>query len=46
MRAKSPNLTPPTPSTGAHLSPTEQTFEGQHPQTPASRRNAHHSLGY
>ncbi|WP_375493192.1 hypothetical protein [uncultured Nostoc sp.] len=29
-------ITPSIQSTGAHLTPIEQTFEGQHPQTPGS----------
>ncbi|MCC5670481.1 hypothetical protein LC653_43575 [Nostoc sp. CHAB 5784] len=39
-------LTPSIQSTVVHLTPVEQTFEGKHPQTPASHRNAHQSLGY
>ncbi|MCW5318096.1 hypothetical protein GTQ43_31365 [Nostoc sp. KVJ3] len=36
-------LTPSIQSIAAHLSPIEQTCQGQDPQTPASRRDAHHS---
>ncbi|MDZ8140976.1 MAG: hypothetical protein RM049_37765 [Nostoc sp. DedQUE04] len=36
-------LTPSIQSTAAHRQAVEQTFWGKHPQTPASRRNAHHS---
>ncbi|MCC5650013.1 hypothetical protein LC609_09220 [Nostoc sp. XA013] len=34
-------IKPSIQSTVGHLSPIEETYQGKHPQTPASRRNTH-----